>query len=127
MPEKVDAIGKGLAEACREVGCVLIGGEIAELPGVYSGDDYDLVGFVVGCVEKDGIIRGETIAAGDAIVGLPSSGLHTNGFSLVRRVLGETRQVLDAYQPELSRTLGEALLEPHRGSVNELTDLRPVI
>ncbi len=127
VPEKVAAIGKGLAEACREVGCALIGGETAELPGVYSGDDYDLVGFVVGCVEKDGIIRGETIAEGDAIVGLPSSGLHTNGFSLVRRVLGETRQELDAYQPELSRTLGEALLEPHRGYFNELKDLRPAI
>ncbi len=127
VPEKVAAIGKGLAEACLDVGCVLIGGETAELPGVYSGDDYDLVGFVVGCVEKDDIIRGETIAEGDAIVGLPSSGLHTNGFSLVRRVLGETRQELDAYQPELSRTLGEELLEPHRGYFNDLKDLRPVI
>ncbi len=127
VPEKVAAIGKGLAEACLDVGCVLIGGETAELPGVYSGDDYDLVGFVVGCVEKDGIIRGETIAEGDTIVGLPSSGLHTNGFSLVRSVLGKTRQELEAHQPELSRTLGEELLEPHRCYFNDLKDLRPVI
>ncbi len=127
VPEKVSAIGKGLAQACREVGCVLIGGETAELPDVYSGDDYDLVGFVVGCVEKEDIIRGESIVKGDVIVGLPSSGLHTNGFSLVRRVLGETRQELEVYQPELSRTFGEELLEPHRCYLNQLKDLRPVI
>ena len=127
VAEKTEAIVAGIAAACREVGCALIGGETAELPGIYHGEDYELVGFIVGCVEKDGIIRGETIAEGDAIVGLPSSGLHTNGFSLVRRVFGETRQELDVYQPELSRTLGEELLEPHRCYFNALKDLRPAI
>jgi phosphoribosylformylglycinamidine cyclo-ligase len=127
VPEKVAAIGKGLAEACREVGCALIGGETAELPGVYFGDDYDLVGTIVGVVEKDAVIRGQTIIAGDAVVGLPSSGLHTNGYSLVRKIFGETRPDMEAYQPELSRTLGEALLEPHRAYFNELKDHLPVI
>jgi len=81
---------------------------------MYAGEDYDLVGFVIGVVEKDRIINGSSITVGDSIIGLPSSGLHTNGYSLVRKVLGETKPVLDKYQPELNKTLGEALLEPHR-------------
>ncbi len=127
VPEKMASIGKGLAQACVEVGCALIGGEIAELPGVYSGEDYDLVGFVVGAVEKGRIISGDTISTGDTIIGLPSSGLHTNGFSLVRRVLGETRRELEVYYPELSRTLGEELLEPHRCYCTQLKPLLPTI
>ena len=127
VAEKTEAIVQGLAAACREIGCVLIGGETAELPGIYQGEDYDLVGFVVGGVEKDKIIRGETISAGDTLIGLPSSGLHTNGYSLVRRVLGETRHELDVYYPELSRTLGEELLEPHRCYYNQLKSLLPVV
>jgi phosphoribosylformylglycinamidine cyclo-ligase len=127
VAEKMEAIVQGLAQACREVGCALIGGETAVLPGIYQGEDYDLVGFVVGAVEKDAIIRGEKVAEGDAIIGLPSSGLHTNGYSLVRRVLGETRRELDVHYPELGRTIGEELLEPHRCYYNQLKPLLPVI
>ncbi len=128
IPEKVEAIVKGLAEACREVGCALIGGETGEMPGLYATpEDYDLVGFIIGVVEKDKIIRGETITAGDAVIGLPSSGLHTNGYSLVRKIFGETRADLDTHYPELGRTLGEELLEPHRCYYNQLKPLLPII
>ncbi len=121
MPEPVAAIATGLAQACREVGCALIGGETAEMPGIYSGEDYDLVGFIIGVVEKEKIIRGKTIEAGDAVVGLPSSGLHTNGYSLVRKIFGLDQ--LDKHYPELGRTLGEELLEPHRCYYNQLKPL----
>ncbi len=127
VPQQVESIAQGLAQACREVGCALIGGETAEMPGLYAGEDYDLVGFIIGVVEKDNIIRGKTIAVGDTIIGLPSSGLHTNGYSLVRRIFGETKPVLDAYYPELGRTIGKALLEPHRCYYHQLKPLLPVI
>ncbi len=120
VPETVEAIAKGLAKACKEVNCALIGGETAEMPGVYSGDDYDLVGMIVGAMDKDKIIVGKDIAAGDVIIGLPSSGLHTNGYSLVRKIFGETKKLLEKYYPELGRTLGEALLEPHRCYYNQV-------
>ena len=127
VPEQVEAIAQGLASACREVGCVLIGGETAEMPGLYAGEDYDLVGFVIGVVEKERIIMGKTIVVGDTIVGLPSSGLHTNGYSLVRKIFGETKSALDAYYPELGRTLGDELLEPHRCYYHQLKPLLPLI
>jgi len=127
VQEQVEAIAQGLAQACREVGCALIGGETAEMPGLYAGEDYDLVGFIIGVVEKEKIIMGKKIAVGDIIIGLPSSGLHTNGYSLVRRIFGETKPVLDAYYPELGRTLGEALLEPHRCYYHQLKPLLPLI
>ncbi len=127
VPELVEAIAQGLAGACREVGCALIGGETAEMPGLYSGEDYDLVGFIVGVVEKDKIIMGKMIVAGDTIIGLLSSGLHTNGYSLVRKVFGETKPALDTYYPELGRTLGEELLEPHRCYYHELKPVLPLI
>ncbi len=127
VPEKVAAIVRGLAQACREVGCALIGGETAEMPGLYRGEDYDLAGFIVGVVEKDEIIQGKAIAAGDSLIGLPSSGLHTNGYSLVRKVFGETREKLAVRYPELGRTLGEELLEPHRCYYRELKPLLPLI
>jgi phosphoribosylformylglycinamidine cyclo-ligase len=127
VPEVVEAIVKGLVFACREVGCALIGGETAEMPGLYSGEDYDLVGFIIGVVEKEKIIMGKKIAAGDTIIGLPSSGLHTNGYSLVRKVFGETTSVLNRHYPELGRTLGEALLEPHRCYLHQLKPLLPVV
>ncbi len=120
VPETVEAIAKGLAKACKEVNCALIGGETAEMPGVYSGDDYDLVGMIIGAMEKDTIIMGKDIAAGDTVIGLPSSGLHTNGYSLVRKIFGETRKPLEKYYPELGKTLGEALLEPHRCYYNQV-------
>jgi phosphoribosylformylglycinamidine cyclo-ligase len=125
--EKAEAVARGLAEACREVGCALIGGETAELSGVYHGDDYDLVGFVIGVVEKDSIIMGKNVAVGDTLIGLPSSGTHTNGYSLVRKVFGETREALDTNYPELGRTLGEELLEPHRCYYNRLKPLLPFV
>ena len=127
VPEPVAAVAQGLAQACREVGCALIGGETAEMPGLYTDEDYDLVGFIVGVVEKAKIILGKTIGAGDAVIGLPSSGLHTNGYSLVRRIFGENRATLDTYYPELGRTLGEELLEPHRCYYHQLKPLIPII
>ena len=127
MPEKVEAIVQGLAQACREVGCALIGGETAEMPGIYAGEDYDLVGFIIGVVEKEKIIMGKTIVVGDTIIGLPSSGLHTNGYSLVRKIFGETKSALNTRYPELGRTLGEELLEPHRCHYQQLKPLLLVI
>jgi phosphoribosylformylglycinamidine cyclo-ligase len=117
MPERVESIVSGLSQACGEAGCALIGGETAEMPGIYSPGDYDLAGFILGVVERDEILDSKTIRAGDAILGLPSSGLHTNGYSLVRKVFdldagGAT--ALETFYPELGRTLGEELLEPHR-------------
>ena len=125
--KKAEDIVRGLAQACREIGCALIGGETAELSGVYHGGDYDLVGFVIGVVEKNNILMGKDIAIGDTIIGLPSSGLHTNGFSLVRKIFGETRASLDTEYPELGRSLGEELLEPHRCYYNRLKPLLPVV
>ena len=127
VPEQVESIAQGLAKACREVGCALIGGETAEMPGLYARKDYDLAGFIIGVVEKEKIIMGKTIVAGDAIIGLPSSGLHTNGYSLVRKIFGETKSALDTYYPELGRTLGETLLEPHRSYYHQLKPLLPII
>ncbi len=126
-PEKVEAIAQGLAKACRDVGCALIGGETAQMPGLYRGEDYDLVGFVIGVVEKEKIIQGKKIAIGDTIIGLPSSGLHTNGYTLVRKIFGETKSALNKRYPELGRTLGEALLEPHRCYFHQLKPLLPII
>jgi len=121
--EQVEAVVRGLAAACREAGCALIGGETAEMPGLYGGGDYDLAGFIIGVVEKDNIITGAKITAGDAIIGLPSSGLHTNGYSLVRKIFGETKKALGTRYPELGRTLGEELLEPHRCYYNKLKSM----
>jgi len=128
VPKKAEAIVEGLTKACREVGCALIGGETGEMAGLYATpEDFDLVGFIIGVVEKKKIIMGKTIAAGDSIIGLPSSGLHTNGYSLVRKIFGETRAALEAYYPELGRTLGEELLEPHRCYYHQLKPLLPQI
>jgi phosphoribosylformylglycinamidine cyclo-ligase len=112
-PARIEIIIKSLADACREVGCALIGGETPEMPGIYADDDYDLVGFIVGVVEKDEMILGDSIKVGDIIIGLPSSGLHTNGYSLVRKIFPDVKTLNTGYL-ELGRTLGEALLEPHR-------------
>jgi len=117
FPEQVESIVGGLANACRAVGCALIGGETAEMPGLYAPGDYDLAGFIVGVVERDGILDNASIEAGDAILGLPSSGLHTNGYSLVRKVFdldADARTELATVYPQLGCTLGEVLLEPHR-------------
>jgi phosphoribosylformylglycinamidine cyclo-ligase len=126
-PQKITAIVKGLSKACQEVGCALIGGETAEMPGLYAGEDFDLAGTIVGAVEKENIINGQSINAGDVILGLASSGLHTNGYSLARRVLGEDRASLNKHYPELGGSLGEALMRPHRGYLKELRPLLPLI
>jgi len=129
LPEKVESIVSGIAEACKNVGCALIGGETAEMPGIYQGDDYDLVGFIVGVVEKANILNGSAIASGDVIIGLPSSGLHTNGYSLVRKVFDIDRDpsALQVSYPELKRTLGEELLQPHRCYHSELKSVLPMV
>lgn len=127
VPEQAADVVKGLAEACRDAGCALIGGETAEMPGLYAAGDYDLVGFIVGVVEKDRIMDGRSIAPGDAIIGLPSTGLHTNGYSLVRKIFGTELAVLNAFHPELGATLGEALLRPHRCYLKEIKPLLPRI
>ncbi len=128
IPDKVEAIVEGLARACREVGCALIGGETGEMAGLYATiDDYDLVGFVIGVVEKDKYIMGNAISAGDAVLGLPSNGLHTNGYSLARKIFGETREALLKSYPELGGTVGGALLKPHTCYYNQLKPLLPLI
>jgi phosphoribosylformylglycinamidine cyclo-ligase len=127
VPKRIEAIVKGLSAACQEAGCALIGGETAEMPGIYAADDYDLTGFIIGAVEKENIIDGSTISAGDTILGLPSSGLHTNGYSLARKIFGETASVLNKHYPELGKTVGEALLEPHRSYYRMLKPVLPVI
>ena len=122
------AIVEGVAEACRAAGCALLGGETADLPDVYAPGDFDLVGFIVGVVERDAIIDGASIRAGDALLGLPSSGLHTNGYTLARTVLGvgvggdtrEERARLERLYPELGSSLGDALLAVHRCYYNEI-------
>ncbi|MGL5514184.1 MAG: phosphoribosylformylglycinamidine cyclo-ligase [Sporomusa sp.] len=115
QPEKVAAIVSGVALACRESGCALIGGETAEMAGFYPDGEYDIAGFAVGVVDRDKIITGQKIAPGDALIGLPSSGVHSNGYSLVRKICFDVKQLsVDTYVPELGRTLGQELLEPTR-------------
>jgi phosphoribosylformylglycinamidine cyclo-ligase len=122
-PVKVEAIVSGFARACAELGCPLIGGETAEMPGTYAEDDYDLAGFIVGVVEKDRALPRE-VRENDVLVGLSSSGLHTNGYSLARKVLFEKMGLRTAtHRPELGATVGEALLAPHRSYLGVLKPL----
>lgn len=114
IPETVEEIVQGISTACQAAGCALLGGETAEMPGLYAEGDYDLVGFIVGAIEKDERIDPAQIETGDYILGLSSSGLHTNGYSLVRKIFGDDSSSLKVFYPELKRTLGEELLEPHR-------------
>ena len=114
-PAVAESIVGGIAAACRENGCALLGGETAEMPGFYGRGEYDVAGFIVGAVDRSRLITGRTIAVGDVLVGVPSSGLHTNGYSLARRIVFEhLRLDVGTYVPELGRTVGDALLEPHR-------------
>lgn len=113
-PVQVATIVKGVAHACQESGCALLGGETAEMAGFYAKDDYDLAGFGVGIVDRDKVITGENIKAGDVLIGLPSTGVHSNGFSLVRKVFDVTAENLKEYRESLGTTLGEALLAPTR-------------
>lgn len=123
-PEKIAEIVSGVAEGCKQSGAALIGGETAEHPGLMPEDEYDLAGFAVGVVDKKDLITGENIKAGDVLVGIASSGVHSNGFSLVRKVFDMTRESLDTYYEELGKTLGEALLEPTRIYVKALQSVK---
>ncbi len=116
QPAILEEVVKGLSEACTSVGCALIGGETAELPGLYPDNEYDIAGTIVGVVEREKVIDGSKVAPGDTVVGLASSGLHTNGFSLARRLLLDGPDPLSLFEqlPGLGRSLGEELLAPHR-------------
>ena len=119
-PEKIASIVKGVAEGCKQSGCALIGGETAEHPGLMAEDDYDLAGFTVGVCDKKDLITGENIKAGDKLIGIASSGVHSNGFSLVRKVFTMNEENLNRYVESLGTTLGEALLTPTKIYVKAL-------
>ena len=123
-PEKIATIVSGLAEGCKQSECALVGGETAEHPGLMPVDDYDLAGFAVGVVDKKDIINGENIKPGDVLVGMASTGVHSNGFSLVRKVFEMTKESLDTYYDELGKTLGEALIAPTRIYVRALKSIK---
>ena len=114
-PDVAEKIIGGMASACRDNACALLGGETAEMPGFYAEGEYDLAGFIVGVVDRERLIHGRAVAVGDVLVGVPSSGLHTNGYSLARRIVFDhLKLTVDSRVPELGCTVGEALLEPHR-------------
>ena len=123
-PEKIATIVSGVAEGCNQSGAALVGGEAAEHPGLMPEDEYDLAGFAVGVVEKKDLITGESIKPGDTLIGIASSGVHSNGFSLVRKVFEMTKESLDTYYDELGKTLGEALIEPTRIYVKALKSVK---
>jgi phosphoribosylformylglycinamidine cyclo-ligase len=124
VPERIEAIVKGIADGCEQAGCAIVGGETAEMPGMYSEEEYDLAGFSVGIVEKSKLITGKSIEAGDVIIGLASSGIHSNGFSLVRKVLLEENKLdLKEVYAGLERPLGDVLLEPTRIYVKPLLQI----
>ena len=123
-PEKIASIVSGVAEGCLQSECALVGGETAEHPGLMPENDYDLAGFAVGVVDKKDIIDGSTIKSGDTLIGIASSGVHSNGFSLVRKVFEMTKESLDTYYDELGKTLGAALIEPTRIYVKALKNVK---
>lgn len=123
-PEKIAAIVSGVAEGCCQSGAALVGGETAEHPGLMPEDEYDLAGFAVGVVDKKDLITGADIKDGDKLIGIASSGVHSNGFSLVRKVFEMTKESLDTYYDELGKTLGEALIEPTRIYVKALKSIK---
>src|SRR6266480_3323545 len=124
-PETIAAIVEGIANGCRENGCALLGGETAEMPGFYADGEYDVAGFIVGVVEKANVIDGRAIVPGDRLIGLPSAGLHTNGYSLARRVLFDVGGLRpDTFVPEVGTTVADALLAPHR---SYLSAVRPLV
>ncbi len=129
LPERLEALVRGIAEACSEAGCALLGGETSQMSGIFKPGAFELVGFVVGAAEREALLNPSSIKAGDLLIGLPSSGLHTNGYSLVRAIfnLEEDRSPLYNAYGELGCTLGEALLEPHRGYWPLLEPVLPLI
>ncbi len=125
-PAVAEEVVGGIAKACRENGCALLGGETAEMPGFYADGEYDIAGFIVGIVERSRVIDGRSIVPGDVLIGLPSAGLHTNGYSLARRVLFESMGwTADTVVPELGATVGDALLAPHRSYLPVVRPLLP--
>lgn len=124
VPEKIAAIVKGVAEGCKQAGAALIGGETAEHPGMMPEDEYDLAGFAVGVAEEKELVTGEDIKEGDILIGMASSGVHSNGFSLVRKVFDMTKESLDTYYEELGGTLGETLLTPTKIYVKALRAIK---
>ena len=123
-PQKIEAIVSGVADGCRQAGCALVGGETAEMPGMYSEGEYDIAGFTVGVVEKSKLIDGSKVRAGDVLVGIASSGVHSNGFSLVRKILSDNGLDLHKSYPELSnKLLGEVLLTPTRIYVKQMLEV----
>ncbi len=124
VPEQLAEVVDGVAAACRDTGCALVGGETAEMPGVYALGDYDIAGFIVGAVERDAIVDGSRVRAGDALLALPSSGLHTNGYSLVRHVVLERELDWAAPLPGTDAPLADLLLEPHRCYLHAVNELR---
>lgn len=123
-PEKIEQIVKGVADGCVQAGCALVGGETAEMPGFYPIDEYDLAGFCVGMADKDAIVDGKNLKAGDAVISVASSGVHSNGFSLVRKVFGiDGKDSVNRYVDELGKTIGEELLTPTKIYVKALNAL----
>ena len=122
-PEKIEQIVKGVAEGCVQAGCALVGGETAEHPGLMPKEEYDLAGFTVGIGEKDKLVSGEHLKSGDALIGVASSGVHSNGFSLVRKVFNINEERINVQVAELGKTLGEELLTPTRIYVKPLLTL----
>lgn len=129
VPEQIAEVVEGMAEACKEAGCALLGGETAEMPGMYHDGEYDVAGFIVGSTTRDALVLGKKLTPGDMVLALPSNGLHTNGYSLARKALGldgdvaETRRKLEQYESSLGRTLADALAEPHRSYLREIEPL----
>jgi phosphoribosylformylglycinamidine cyclo-ligase len=124
VPETVEQVIEGLARGCKEAGCALIGGETAEMPGFYADGEYDIAGFIVGVVDAPQIINGSRIAAGDLLIGLPSVGMHTNGYSLARKLFFDVAgYTVDTYVEALGRRVGEELLKPHRSYLGALDGL----
>ena len=124
IPERIADIVSGVAEGCVQAGAALIGGETAEMPGFYPEDEYDLAGFAVGVVDEKDLITGSSLSSGDVLIGMASSGVHSNGFSLVRKVFEMSRESLETYYEELGTTLGEALLAPTKIYVKALKSIK---
>lgn len=124
IPERIATIVSGVARGCEQSGAALIGGETAEMPGFYPEEEYDMAGFAVGVVDEKDLITGKALKAGDVLIGIASSGVHSNGFSLVRKVFEMEAEVLNTYHEELGKTLGEALLEPTKIYVKALRNVK---